>query len=211
MPIMYGIDPNAKRVTQEEFVELLKSLDSKGMVPISVTQVTKFRTRKPADFDRFDMDGYTDPKAYFMKVAQVNGNIGLLYEAKVNRERDKAGLESDFKAKKSTYEYVTKGIRKKGSQHYLAFYPVANAASMDPTLVGRQSGVYRVVDEEEISSIIPERKYNPNNRQGLAEGEEVQVQHMSLASVIAARVDGQSYIISDVDDARMSAFGLVIS
>lgn len=200
-----------KSVTQEELVKILKDLDSKGMVPVSFTSVTKFTTRKPADFDKFELAGYSGKggQTWFMKVSQVNGNIGIVYEEKVNKEREKQGLEADFEALKTSYEYVTKGLRKKGDQHYLAFYPVSNASDFEQVIVGlRQGGQFEIVDEEQIADLINERKPSSSGRQGLEEGIEVKYETISLGSLVALRLDGVSYVVSDVDEPRLKAFEL---
>lgn len=206
---MFGIDPDAKRVTQEELVKILKDLDSKGMVPVSFTSVTKLTTRKPTDFNKFELTGYSgkNGQTWFMKVSQVNGNIGIVYEEKVNREREKQGLDKDFEAQKSPYEYVTKGLRKKGDQYYLAFYPISNASDFDQVIIGLR-GEFEVVDKNAIADLIPERKSSSSNKQGLEEGTEVKYETVSLGSLVALRLDGVSYVISDIDQPRCKAWEL---
>jgi hypothetical protein len=206
---MYGIDQNAKAVTQDELVEIIKQLDSKGMVPISFTSVTKMTTRKPNGFDKFTLSGYSGKggETWFTKVKQVNGNIGIVYEEKVNREREKQGLDTDFVAKASPYEYVTKGVRKKGDQHYLAFYPISNAQSFEQVIVGKKGSTFEVVDKEDIADVIPE--YNvSSSRQGLTEDNKVDYEIISFGSIAAVRVDGQSYIVTDIDEPRRESFNL---
>jgi len=207
---MYGIDINATKVTQSELVEIIKDLDSRGMVPISITRITKFNTRKPDGFDKFELSGYSGKggETYFAKVSQAHGNTGIIYEDKVNREREKQGIDTDFEAKKSLYEFITKSVRRKGDQHYLIFYPLTSKE--DTTLVGLQDGEFKTVLRESIDQYIPTPS-NTSNRQGLAEGSEVKYESISFGSIAAMRVDGVSYIVTDIDEPRRIAFDLTIS
>lgn len=207
---MYGIDTNAKEVTQSELVEIIKDLDSKGMVPVSLTRITKFQTRKPVDYSKFELAGYSGKggETWFSKVSQVNGNIGIVYEDKVNREREKQGLDTGFEAKSTSYEYVNKSLRKKGDQHYLVFYPVSSAASFDDVIVGCKDGEFTKVLKESISDIIPEKSPTSSSRQGLEQGTEVKYETISLGSIGAIRVNGESYVITDIDLPRQEAFKL---
>ena len=206
---MYGIDTNAKKITQSELVDIVRGLESKGMVPISLTRITKFQTRKPADYTKFELAGYSGKggETWFAKVNQVNGNIGIVYEDKVNREREKQGLDKDFEAKATSYEYINKSLRKKGDQYYLVFFPLASAAKFDDVIVGCKNGEFENVLKESISDIIPDKSYT-TSRQGLDEGTEVRYETISLGSIAAVRLDGVSYIVTDIDKPRQEAFNI---
>jgi len=208
---MFGIDINAKQVTQDQLAQILVDLDGKGMVPVSFTTVTKFGTRKIAEFEKFELDGYSGKggQTHFMKVSQSNGNIGINYTAKVNREREKEGLDGDFKAKPSPYKFVTESVREKEGRHYLFYYPRNAAADFETVIVGKKAGEaeFGSVDVDDIQHVIPVPKEKPTSgRQELSEGNEVRPQTVSFGSIAAVKVNGQSYVVSDLDDYRMDAF-----
>jgi hypothetical protein len=178
--------------------------------------VTKQTSKKPVGYEKFVLEGYSGKggETYFSKVSQTNSLIGISYEEKVNREREKEGLKGNFEAKESPYEFVTSGVRKKGDQYYLFFFPQSEAKDFDKVLVGIQEGsAYpQVVDVEAIADWMPpERPASSSGRQGLSEGNEVKPRTVSFASIAAIKVDGESYVLSDIDHNRLQAFELAFA
>jgi hypothetical protein len=208
---MFGIDINAKQVTQDELAQILIGLDKKGMVPVSITTVTKQQSRKPTGFERFELEGYSGKggQTYFCRVSQSNGNIGINYTDKVNREREKQGVDPDFVAKKSPYDFITEGVRKKADTHYLFYFPRNAAADFEPVITGidESTNTLRIVDEEEIEDVLPAKtEAESPGRQELAVGTEVKPRTVSFGSIAAIKVDGQSYVVKDIDDFRLKSF-----
>jgi|GEM_PF-5300452 len=204
----FGIDANAKQVTQAELAKILIDLDAKGAVPISFTLVNKKRTKKHPSFTKIVLEGYTGKggETYFVKVSQVAGMMGLDYETKVNREREKEGLTPDFEAGKSPYEYITDGVRKKGEQYYLFYYPQTEAKDFDTVVIGDDGDGLRQVDESEYADYLPKPRPETPGKQELSPKNEVHPNSVSLASIAAVRVDGTSYILQDIDELRLEAF-----
>jgi hypothetical protein len=209
----FGIDINAKQVTQEELAKLLIDLDKKGTVPVSFTLVNKKSTKVHPTFTRLELPGYSGKGGLtnFVKVSQVSGMMGLDYETKVNREREKAGLTGDFEAGKSPYEYLTDGVRKKGSQYYLFYYPQSEAKDFEPVVLGDDGDGLRIVEESEYADYLPKPRPETPGKQELPTDKQVRPNSVSLASIAAMRVDGQSYVLRDIDDLRLEAFEHALS
>ena len=218
---MYGISENAVDITSKELVELIIGLDNKGMVPFSVTQITRVRSNKKGnDHPIFNLAGYADGgDTCFAKIAQVNGSINMSYTAKVNRERIKEGLEPDFVAKADNkYDTITKAVKSKGTApdltYYLFYFPNFVAADFETRVfrLDEESREFVVVDLEDpaIKAIMPPEREPSSGRQELEN--EVAVRNLTFKSIAAIKINKVDYILSDMDRYRSeifnAAFGL---
>lgn len=209
---MYGISKDATPITSLELVDVIKDLDNKGMVPFSVTQITAFKTTKSAH-PKFELEGYSGKGGItsFAKVSQVNGSINISYAAKVNRERLKEGLEADFvPVARNVYDTITKAVKSKGVApdlvYYMFYFPNFNAASFDPAIYGMdENNAMYLVDRKDIESIIPVVK-GGSGRQELTN--EVVVRNLTFKSIAGLKINGNEYIISDLDDIRGTIFDM---
>lgn len=210
---MYGISDNATQITRQELVELFISLDNKGMVPFSVTQITQFKTNKN-DLPKFFLEGYANGGDTAMaKIAQVNGSINMSYAAKVNRERIKEGLEPDFvPTSRNVYDTVTKAVKTKGVApdliYYLFYFPNFVAPDFERRVyrLDEKSRDMVVVDLEapEIKAILPAERPEGSGRQGLEN--EVAVRNLTFSSIAAVKINKVDYIVSDLDRYRSEIF-----
>lgn len=207
LEMAYGLGPNTNPIGSKELVEYLLSLDDKGMVPFSITQITKQSSRK-APFPKFTMPGLKHGDTFFAKVAQVNGILNFDYEGNVNTQRLKEELPPDFKKEKSWSNPVSKCIHELDGQMYLYYRPNFSRPSFSP--------VYVVATDSSASSfdIVPSTevdKYKTatpeSSRQGVAET--IQVRKISVNSIAAIKIEGQEYIVTDLDPIRKAIFDLV--
>ena len=207
---MYGIDINAKQVTRKELAEIIIDLDKKGMVPFSATKIAKHTSRIPGNgYEKVELSGYAGKggQTFFMRVSQSVGNIGISYEDKVNRQRLAEGKTPDFVSKDSPYEFITTGVRKKGGEFYLSYNPTASSA--EDHIVGCKLGELEIADEDVVEEATKRKSTKPLKESRQEVDEKINYKVMSFASIAAIRIDGVSYVLSDIDDLRLDAFQLV--
>lgn len=204
---MFGFTTEAKAITQDEAVELFNALDNRGMVPVSVTYCGKYASRK-ADSEKFTLPGYSGKggEAYFAKFSQINGNLGLNYEDKVNRQREKEGVTPDFVAEASAYDYESKAIRSKGDQKYLYYFPRFDGD--ENYYVKKEGGKFETVEFDDVSKFVTPRAESASNKQGIEKT--VDLKTISLGSIVAFTLDKQAYVISDIDSVRREIIEAVI-
>jgi len=203
-----------QRITKAQLVDIIKDIEAshKGTNFFGVTQVTRENT-KVAPVPAFVLTGLktNKGKTYFAKVSQVNGQVGYDYTAAVNRQREREGKETDFKAKASVYDAVpgSTALQRKGDQIYIRYRPLQVATGFSPVYVKAVSenpvrpNQFTVVPKADVSQYkasIPETGFY----QGVDTGVEARV--ISLDSVAAMTIGGQSYTISDLDPIRQSIY-----
>lgn len=207
LEMAYGLGPNSQSITQAQLVTLLLSLDKKGATPFSITQITKQATRK-APFPKFKLSGLKDGNTYFAKVAQVNGMTETDYEANVNTQRMKEELPADFKSEKGWGEHLTKSVIDFEGRLYLMYRPLASRPAFSPVYVSaddENATSFKVVPSMEVEkykSATPEF-----TKQGVAD--KIEIRKISIDGIAAIKVDGQEYVISDIDSTRKAIFDTV--
>jgi hypothetical protein len=202
----FGIAPDAsaqKSITQEELMQLIKDTETNrpGTNFISVTQVTKEASNK-APYPPFVLPGLKNGKSYFAKVSQVNGEIGSNYGEKMRRQQTQQGMEADFVAKASPYNSVegSPSLREKDGQYYIQYYPRSVAKKFAPVIVKANKDKPTSEADFEVTSKADVAQYKGPARP--PQQVEVTTRVVSLASIAAAKINKQEYVITDIDPIR---------
>lgn len=200
----YGLGKGATPITKNQLFDVLKDAEGKGAVPFSITQVTKQASRK-APYPKFTLPGLKKGDTYFAKISQVNGMTGIDYAANVNTQREKEGLDPNFKAEKGWGTPITKSIYELDGQYYFYYRPMRVRAEFPP--------VYVVADDEQASSftivdstIVDE--YKPAEYKSAKQGveEEIAIRKISFDGIAGIKIGGFEYIVTDLDSIRKKIF-----
>lgn len=203
-----------RQITKAQLVDIIKNTEAahKGTNFFGVTQITRENTRV-APTPAFTLPGLktNKGKTYYAKVSQVNGQFGYDYTSAVNRQREREGKAADFQSKPSGYEPVegSTALQSKGDQLYARYRPMQVAAGFKPVYVKATqdnpttSEHFTPVDKTEVQEFKPPRG-DTGSYQGVDTG--VEVRTLSLDSIAAITIGGESYTISDLDPVRAAIF-----
>lgn len=207
LEMAYGLGPGSTPISSSDLLKHLISFDEKGTTPFSITQITKQSSRK-APYPKFNMPGLKHGDTYFGKVAQVNGIINFDYEANVNTQRLKEELPADFKKEAGWSKPVTKAIHELDGQLYLYYRPNFSRPSFTPVYVVATDSSATNFDIVSSSDVDKYKSAAPEiSKQGVAEV--IPVRKISLDSIAAIKIDGQEFIVSDLDPVRKAIFDIV--
>jgi hypothetical protein len=216
---MYGISDTATPIKLLDLVEVIKEVDNKGMVPFSITQITKFATNK-SSFPKFVLEGYANNggETSFAKISQLNGSLNISYAKAVNRHRVEEGLAADFVPKATnTYDTITKAVKSKGVapnlSYYLFYYPNFVSPDFESVVFGRDPETQKMklinLEDPEIKAILKPERPEKVGRQGVED--EVVVRTLSFSSIAAIRLNKVDYVISDLDPVRAEIFEAIFA
>lgn len=206
LEMAYGLGPNTQSISISQLVSYLLNI-KESMTPFSVTQITKQSTRK-APYPKFTLSGLQNGATYFAKVSQVNGNLNFDYEGNVNTQRMKEEKPADFKKEAGWSQPITKSIHELNGQLYLYYRPIASRPSFSPVYVvatDSSANDFKVIDPTEVE--IYKTPTPEFNKQGI--DNVIPVRKISVDSIAAIKIDGQEYVVSDLDPIRSSIFKMV--
>lgn len=207
LEMAYGLGPNNTKINKHQLIELIGSVDGKGATPFSVTQITKQASRK-APYPKFTLPGLKNGDTYFGKVTQVNGILNFDYEGNVNTQRAKENLPTDFKAEAGWSNAITKAIHELDGQLYLYYRPNFTRPDYSPVYViskDKEGSAFELIDQSKVNeykSASPE-----SQKQGVEE--KIPVRKISIDSIAAIKINGQEYVIEDLDPIRSAIFDTV--
>lgn len=183
----YGLGQGAQVISQQQFVDMIVEFDnsSKGTRPMSITTVTVPYKRKKAN-----------PYTHIFKVGQVNGFIHGDYGKRVNAQREREGLPTDFKPEPNPNiaNYISQSVAVTvAGTTVLIFHP--NLAGKPP------SYFFGEVEGGEIVEIPSEEavKFLPAPRPASTQGVEKSIDYRlyGLNGIIAAAFEQKEYQIEN--------------
>jgi ribosome-binding protein aMBF1 (putative translation factor) len=219
----YGIAGQAsqqKTITKAQLLDVIGRAEAErpGVNFIGITQVTKENTNKPTDtqdprparqkeslYPMFELSGLTNGKTYFAKVSQVGGYIGHDYTKEVNRAREKEGMSTDFvaQAPRGNYEQVgdSKAFQRIGDQLYVYYRPTGISKTFSPVTVHATAA--NPSQPEHFKQIDPAtvKQWKSTGQRPM-----VEVRKVSIDSIAAIKINGQDYVISDLDPVRKAIY-----
>ena len=198
----YGLGGSGEQLTRDELINYVIELDKlgRGTMNISFTSIT---------VPKFKKTGFPYKNLY--KVKQTTGKIGTDYQAGVNRQREKEGVEGEFKSQSSSVikERVSPsvGISFKGNP--LLIYKPAS----DPSNTSNQSYYFAETQDGQIQEVGKDvvkpflYPYTPSAAQGV----EKTVTYLTYAfsNIIGMKIEGKDHAVSDIDPIKKQIFEMV--
>lgn len=208
----YGIageGGDQQRITKDELVNVIRQIeeDRPGTNFIGVTQVTKESTNKPvpdptahargqqALFPRFVLPGLLRGETYFAKVSQVGGRIGHDYQGEMRRTTgDETFTSGGFRSGMTRVE-GSKVIVQKPDGYYISYRPQSVSKDFSPVILHAEGDGFQTIDRETVAQW--KRPFT---------GTAIPVRTVSINSIAAISINGQEYIISDLDPVREAIY-----
>lgn len=198
----YGLGGSGEQLSKDELIKYIMELDKigRGTMNISFTSIT---------IPKFRKTGFPYKNLY--KVKQTTGKIGTDYQAGVNRQREKEGVEGEFKAQSSSVikERLSPsvGITFKGNA-VLIYKPASDASNTSNQsfyFAETQDGQIQEVEKETIKPFLP--SYVPPQSQGVEKT--ITYLTYSFSNIIGMKIEGKDHAITDIDPIKRQIFEMV--
>jgi hypothetical protein len=197
LEMAYGLSGTGESITKKELIEHIIALDGmgRGAMNVSFTSIVTPKFRKT---------GF--PHKNLFKLKQVQGIIGDDYEAGVNRQREKEGVEGEFKALPSTTvkEYISSSIGITFRDNYVILYKPKLLSNPSYFFIQTNIGKIQEVPKEQIQQYLQE--YKPSGRQEVDKA--VHRLTYGIDSLVGIKIEGKDHIIEDADPIKKHIFEL---
>jgi hypothetical protein len=194
----FGLSGSGESLTIKELIDYIINLnnDKRGTMNISFTSIIIPKFRK-TNF----------PYKNLYKVKQVQGQIGTDYEKSVNRQREKEGVEGEFKAEPSRVikERISQSVGITFQNNYVLIYRPKLITEPSYFFVEDQNGEVKEVPKKEIETFLP--SYKPSERQEV----EKTIDYLTYKfdNIIGMKIDGKDHTILDVDPIKKQIYEMV--
>lgn len=170
-----------KQITQEQLVNQLNSYNGVTFVSCSLESPVKMAKGGRAGRPINEYHGKITKASY------LNGAVGFDYEASVNKQREREGIEETFEAKPRAWGTVMEGG--KFVEHNGNYYLQLKVEN-----VGKGSVQYfnegMPIDEEKLADWLPKKKEG-SGRQEVEN--EVIIRDIKLSSIKSIKFGGEEY------------------
>lgn len=194
----FGLSGSGESLTTQELINYIINLnnDKRGTMNISFTSIIIPKFRK-TNF----------PYKNLYKVKQVQGQTGTDYEKGVNRQREKEGVEGEFKAEPSRVikERISQSVGLTFQNNYVLIYRPKLITEPSYFFAEDQNGEIKEVPKREIENFL--YSYKPSERQNV----EKSVDYLTYGfnNIIGMKIDGKDHDIIDIDSTKKKIYEMV--
>lgn len=169
------------KITSAQLLQILSEI--KGNTFISFESFTKPAQRKT-----------DNPYDEILKLSEVNASTGFNYEANVQRQQIREGLEADFKAQERKWgrnvnNVVVEKETKDGMKYYIRCRVLKTLK--DPVYYGRKGNILTEVKKEDIKPWLQE------THRAMSQNTEVEIVYRDymFSSIRTLRINGNNFEI----------------
>lgn len=205
-----GAAGGQRRITKEQLADVIREAEAahRGTNFFSFTQITRENTRKGPN-PIFVLTGLKTNKGRtsFAKVTQLNVQTNLDYGRQKERKMAELGTPGEFTPEPSKYN-STEGsnvIVELEGNLYLKYFPKSVSKNFAPVFVQARAGAENPQTADDFE-VVPRETVNQYKTERPPQAGDVAIRHVSMDGIAAARINGQEYVVTDLDPVRKAIY-----